>query len=99
VAVLAALAGVADAIRNSAASPTAGTGAELKAITAAVLGGASLSGGRGTVLGALLGVVFVAVTASIMNFANVSSNWQQITISSVLVAIVALDSWINRSRR
>jgi ribose transport system permease protein len=98
-AALAALAGIADAIRVGAASPTAGTGAELKAVTAVVLGGASLAGGKGTVLGALLGVVFMALTASIMNFANVSSNWQQITISSVLVVIVALDSWLNRRRR
>jgi ribose transport system permease protein len=98
-ALLAALAGIADAIRVGAASATAGNGAELKAITAVVLGGASLSGGKGTVLGALLGVAFMALTGSIMNFANVSSNWQQITISSVLVAIVALDSWLNRRRR
>jgi ribose/xylose/arabinose/galactoside ABC-type transport system permease subunit len=98
-ALLAGLAGIADAIRVGGGSATAGTGTELTAITAVVLGGASLSGGKGTVLGALLGVAFMALTASIMNFANVSSNWKQITISSVLVAIVALDSWLNRRRR
>jgi ribose/xylose/arabinose/galactoside ABC-type transport system permease subunit len=98
-AALAGLAGIADAIRVGAGSATAGGGAELKAITAAVLGGASLSGGKGTVLGALLGVTFMALTGSIMNFANVSANWQQITISGVLVVIVALDSWLNPPRR
>jgi ribose transport system permease protein len=98
-ALLAASAGMAETIRSGGASATAGVGAELQAITAVVLGGASLSGGKGTVLGALLGVIFMALTRSIMNFEDVNSNWQLIIVSSVLVVIVAIDSWLNRQRR
>jgi ribose transport system permease protein len=98
-ALLAALAGMADAIRNVGASATVGTGMELKAITAVVLGGASLAGGKGTVLGAILGVLFMALLGSIMNFENVSANWQQIIVSGALVTIVAIDALLNRKSR
>ena len=98
-AVLAAMAGMADAIRNVGASATVGTGMELKAITAVVLGGASLAGGKGTILGAVLGVLFMALLGSIMNFENVSANWQQIIVSSALVGIVGLDALLNRKSR
>jgi ribose transport system permease protein len=96
---LAGLAGLAFTARLSTSVATAGDGAELRAITAVILGGASLSGGRGTVIGALLGVVFIGLIKNVMPFAGINSNWQSIIIGGVLVAAVALDSLLNRRAR
>jgi ribose transport system permease protein len=93
---LAGLAGIAFTARLQNSSPTAGDGAELRAITAVVLGGASLAGGRGTIVGALLGVLFIALIKSVMFFADVNSNWQSIIIGGVLVTAVGFDSLLTR---
>ena len=96
--VLAALAGVLLASRLMSGTPTAGNGIELQVLAAAVIGGASLRGGEGTILGAFLGVVFVALINNTMTMLAVSIYWQMIVIGSVLVAAVALDMLI-RSKR
>ena len=75
---LAALAGVLLASRLMSGTPTAGNGIELQVLAAAVIGGASLQGGEGTVLGAFLGVVFVALINNSMTMLAVSIYWQMI---------------------
>lgn len=96
--VLAALAGVLLASRLMSGTPTAGNGIELQVLAAAVIGGASLRGGEGTILGAFLGVVFVALINNSMTMLAVSIYWQMIVIGSVLIIAVALDMLI-RSKR
>ena len=96
--VLAALAGVLLASRLMSGTPTAGNGIELQVLAAAVIGGASLRGGEGTILGAFLGVVFVALINNTMTMLAVSIYWQMIVIGTVLVSAVALDMLI-RSKR
>ncbi len=96
--VLAALAGVLLASRLMSGTPTAGNGIELQVLAAAVIGGASLRGGEGTILGAFLGVVFVALINNSMTMLAVSIYWQMIVIGGVLVTAVALDMLI-RSKR
>ncbi|MDP2580550.1 ABC transporter permease [Shimia thalassica] len=96
--VLAALAGVLLASRLMSGTPTAGNGIELQVLAAAVIGGASLRGGEGTILGAFLGVVFVALINNSMTMLAVSIYWQMIVIGAVLVSAVALDMLI-RGRR
>lgn len=96
--VLAALAGVLLASRLMSGTPTAGNGIELQVLAAAVIGGASLRGGEGTILGAFLGVVFVALINNTMTMQAVSIYWQMIVIGGVLVSAVALDMLI-RSKR
>ncbi|MEX3007608.1 ABC transporter permease [Hoeflea sp. TYP-13] len=96
--VLAALAGILLASRLMSGTPTAGNGIELQVLAAAVIGGASLRGGEGTILGAFLGVVFVALINNSMTMLAVSIYWQMIVIGAVLVSAVALDMLI-RSRR
>lgn len=96
--VLASLAGVLLASRLMSGTPTAGNGIELQVLAAAVIGGASLRGGEGTILGAFLGVVFVALINNSMTMLAVSIYWQMIVIGAVLVSAVALDMLI-RSRR
>ncbi|RLK07872.1 monosaccharide ABC transporter membrane protein (CUT2 family) [Ruegeria conchae] len=96
--ILAALAGVLLASRLMSGTPTAGNGIELQVLAAAVIGGASLRGGEGTILGAFLGVVFVALINNTMTMLAVSIYWQMIVIGGVLVTAVALDMLI-RSKR
>lgn len=90
-AALAALAGVLLASRLMSGTPTAGNGLELQVLAAAVIGGASLRGGEGTVLGAFLGAVFVALINNAMTMLAVSIYWQMIITGAVLVAAVAID--------
>jgi ribose transport system permease protein len=95
---LAGLAGMAFAARIGTAVSTAGDGAELRVITAVILGGASLSGGKGTVIGGLIGVVFIALINNVLIIASVSSYWQSIIIGVVLVLAVSLDALVERRR-
>jgi D-xylose transport system permease protein len=90
--VLAALAGMIYTARVGSASPDAGTLLELDAIAACVIGGASLMGGRGTVLGALLGALFMASLDNGMSLRNVSDYIQDIVKGTILVAAVGLDT-------
>lgn len=95
---LAGLAGMVFAARVSTATSTSGDGAELRIITAVILGGASLSGGRGTVWGTLAGVFFISLINNVMIFARLSPEWQSIVIGSVLVAAVAMDRFLGRKK-
>ena len=95
---LAGIAGVAFAARVGSSVSVAGVGAELRVITAVILGGASLTGGKGTVWGALIGVLFIALIQNILVISAVSSTWQSIVIGAVLITAVALDSTAVRSR-
>jgi len=93
---LAGLAGITFAARVATASSTAGDAAELRIITAVILGGASLTGGRGTVWGTLVGVLFISLINNVMIFAALKSEWQSIVIGSVLIIAVALDHFLSR---
>ena len=67
-------------------------------ITAVILGGASLTGGKGSMPGALLGVAFMALVNNILIITRVSSYWQSIVVGFILVLAVALDSYRTRGR-
>jgi ribose transport system permease protein len=96
---IAGLAGLAFSARVGTAVSTAGVGTELRVITAAILGGASLSGGKGSVPGALVGVLFMALINNILIIARVSSYWQGIVVGAILVLAVALDSYQCKLRK
>lgn len=93
---LAALAGLAIAARLNAVSPKAGLNYELEAIASAFIGGASMSGGVGTVLGAIIGGVVLGVLNNGMNLLNVGSDWQQVIKGLALLAAVGFDVWNKR---
>lgn len=96
---LAGLAGALLASRLNTAVVLAGQGVELKVITAVVLGGASLSGGVGTIHGAFLGVLFMAILQNAMIIAGINPLWQLIVVGLVLLASVGLDQFArSRSR-
>jgi ribose/xylose/arabinose/galactoside ABC-type transport system permease subunit len=90
------LTGVASALltaRLSSADPTAATFYELDAIAATVMGGTSLSGGSGTILGTIVGALVISLVRNGMNLLNVPSFWQQFVIGSVIILAASLDVW------
>lgn len=89
---LAGLAGVLLASRLNNAVITAGTGVELQVITAVVLGGASLKGGIGSIQGAILGVLFIALVQNALILKGVNVFWQGIVVGLVLLFAVAIDT-------
>lgn len=89
---LAGLTGVLLASRLNSAVVLAGTGVELRVITAAVLGGASLAGGVGRVAGGFLGVLFMALIQNALILSQVTVFWQSISIGVVLIVAVSIDS-------
>lgn len=86
--VLAAVTGIIFAAQMASGAPTAGTGYEMKAITAAVVGGTSMSGGRGNLMGTFLGAVIIGILSNIMNLTGVSSYWQTLLTGLILVVAV-----------
>lgn len=89
---LAAVGGILLTSRLSDASPTAGTGWELTAIAAVVIGGVSLFGGKGTVRGILLGVLLLGVIANGMNLKGISSYYQMIVQGLLILVATGLSS-------
>ncbi len=88
---LAALAGLVVAGRLNAATPKAGTNFELDAIAACYIGGASASGGIGTIIGAIIGALVMGVLNNGMSIMGVGIDWQQAIKGMVLLAAVAFD--------
>ncbi|WHX40330.1 ribose ABC transporter permease [Mesobacillus sp. AQ2] len=88
---LAALAGTTLTSRLNSAQPTAGVSYELDAIAAVVLGGTSLSGGRGWIFGTLVGALIIGVLNNGLNLLNVSSFYQQVVKGGVILLAVLLD--------
>ena len=95
---LAGFAGIIYMARFGSAQPTFGLGMELNVIAAAVIGGASLTGGSGTIFGAILGVVLLSVVSSSLALLDVSVYWQDIIRGSILLAAVSVDHYLHKKR-
>jgi ribose transport system permease protein len=89
--VLAAVAGLVRTAQLDAADPNAGLGYELDSIAAVVIGGTSLSGGRGSILGTILGCLIIGVLNNGLFLLDVSPFWQQVVKGFVILAAVAAD--------
>ncbi|MGL4930479.1 MAG: ribose ABC transporter permease [Plesiomonas sp.] len=89
---LAALAGLIVTSRLSSAQPTAGTGYELDAIAAVVLGGTSLAGGKGRIMGTLVGALIIGFLNNALNLLDVSSYYQMIAKAVVILLAVLVDN-------
>ena len=88
---LSAIAGLIVTSRLDSAQPNAGTGYELDSIAAVVIGGTSLSGGRGSVLGTVIGCLIIGVLNSGLVLLDVSPFWQQVVKGGVILLAVAID--------
>jgi ribose transport system permease protein len=88
---LAAFSGMILTSRLNSAQPTAGTAYELDAIAAVVLGGTSLAGGRGWIVGTLIGAMIIGILDNGLNLLNVSSFYQQVVKGAVILLAVLLD--------
>lgn len=88
---MAALAGAILTSRLNSAQPTAGTSYELDAIAAVVLGGTSLTGGKGRIVGTLIGVLIIGVLNNGLNLLGVSSFYQQVVKGIVILIAVLID--------
>jgi ribose transport system permease protein len=96
---LAALSSVLLTARLNSAQPIAGLSYELDAIAATVIGGTSLLGGQGSVLGTLIGALIMGVLRNGLNLLGVSSFIQQVVIGIVIIAAVLLDTFFKQSKR
>jgi fructose transport system permease protein len=84
--------------RIASASPQAGGTANLDSITAVVIGGTSLFGGRGLVVGTLFGALIVGVLRNGLTLSGVDVLWQDFAVGVLIIAAVAVDQWIRKVR-
>ena len=86
------IAGVVASTRTGVGSPLLAIGFELDAIAAVVVGGASLAGGRGTVLNTLIGVLILSIISNVMNLMNIPGYHQQVVKGAIIIVAVMLES-------
>ena len=97
-AVLAGIAGIVICSQYGAASVSYGQNAELRVIAATAIGGASLTGGTGTIFGTTLGVIFLAMVYNAFNMTGVNTYWQDVAIGVMLLVAVFLGEYLKRRR-
>lgn len=100
VAALSSIAGILSIARFTVAAPTTGLGADasMRSISAAVIGGASLSGGEGTILGSVLGVILLNLISNGLILLNVPVYWQDLVNGVILISAVTLDYLSHQNR-
>lgn len=91
--ILAAFAGMMMASRLGSCEPSTGTGLEMKVICGAIIGGISISGGTGTMLGAALGAVFMEALTNSLTVMKISVYWQNVVFGIVMILSVLLDQY------
>jgi len=97
-AVMAGLAGVISSIRTAAANPNSGTGYELEVIAMVVIGGTALRGGRGTIVGTVLGIFILRLMRNGIVLIGVPGLAYNIFIGAIILGMMALHSWLERRR-
>ena len=91
--ILVAFAGIMTASRLGSAEPSTGTGLEMKVICGAIIGGISISGGMGTMLGAALGAVFMEALTNSLTVMRINVYWQNVVFGVVMILSVLLDQY------
>lgn len=92
----AALAGVLMAARLNSAQPTAGTGYEMSVIAAVIIGGTSMFGGSGKIIGTFIGALLMTIVENGMLLLRISPNWQGIVVGAIIIFAVGLDQYRRR---
>jgi simple sugar transport system permease protein len=98
-AILAGFAGIIQVLRLGSPLPSLGEGLELQAVAAAVIGGTSLYGGVGTVLGAIVGALLIRVIDNGLVLSHVDANWFKFAIGTLLILAVVANAWLRRTSR
>jgi len=96
--VLSALAGMIFVSRVNAGQPTVGPSWLMPSITAAIIGGTTLSGGEGTIIGSIIGAVFMGVLSNGIVLMDISAYWEKVIIGLVVIVAVLLDVLRKRER-
>jgi simple sugar transport system permease protein len=96
---MAGLAGIISSIRTSAANPNSGTGYELEVIAMVVIGGTALMGGRGTIIGTVLGVLILRLMRNGIVLIGVPGLAYNIFIGAIILGMMALHSWVERRQQ
>ena len=94
----AALAGLLLTSRMNAGQPTIGASWVMPSVTAAIIGGTSLSGGEGTIIGTVIGATFMGVLANGIVLLNISSYWERVIIGMVVILAIVIDLFRNRKK-
>ena len=93
---MAALAGIISSVRTSAANPNSGTGYELEVIAMVVIGGTALTGGRGTIIGTVIGIFILRIMRNGIVMIGVPGLAYNIFIGAIILGMMALHSWLER---
>ena len=97
--VLAGFAGLIQVLRLGSPLPSIGEGLELQAVAAAVIGGTALTGGIGTVLGAIVGALLIRVIDNGLVLSDVDANWFKFAIGALTILAVIANAWLRRTAR
>ncbi len=95
---LAAVEAVIETSRMSTGQPASGVGYELTAIGSVIIGGASMLGGEGTILGTMLGAILLGLITNGLILLGISAYWQQVFSGTIIILAVALDTWRRRQK-
>ena len=93
---MAGFAGIVSSIRTAAANPNSGTGYELEVIAMVVIGGTALGGGRGTIIGTVLGIFILRLMRNGIVLVGVPGLAYNIFIGAIILGMMALHSWLDR---
>lgn len=97
--VMAALSGILTAARMGSGQPSVGDGTEMTIITAVIIGGTSLNGGAGTILGTIIGSLLMSVLSTGMNLIGVSAYWQRFVTGLIIIIAVGFDQYQRSKKR
>ena len=96
---LAGFAGTIQCLRLNSVLPSLGQGMELQAVAAAVIGGTSLMGGVGSVLGGIIGAVLIRVIDTGMVLSQINSSWFQFAVGALTIGAVVGNAWMRKRGR
>ncbi len=97
--VMASVAGILATARYEMANRYMGVGLEMKIIISCLIGGGSIAGGQGSIVGALLGVMFMSVLNNSFNLVELASEWQDVVVGAVLILAVVSDGYLVMRKR
>ena len=97
--VLAGFAGIIQVLRLGSPLPSIGEGIELQAVAAAVIGGVALSGGVGSIIGGIIGVMLIRVIDNGMVLSQIDGNWFKFAVGALTILAVVGNAWLRKQAK